>query len=43
MTYQVHFGSCTFTYLTLYHAEQLMRALDLNGTPYTVTIGGVKL
>jgi len=32
-TYTVVFGSCRVVFYTLYHAEQFMRALELNGTP----------
>lgn len=33
MTYIVHFGACSFKYRTDWHAEQMMHALRLNGTP----------
>lgn len=32
----VAFGTSTRTYYTEYHAEQMARALRLNGTPYTL-------
>lgn len=38
MRYVVKLGTCSFTYYTDYHAEQMCRALRLNGTPHTLTI-----
>lgn len=35
--YVVRFGSSVVTFAARYHAEQLCRALLLNGTPYTYT------
>ena len=34
----VHFGACVRIYYTPYHADQMARALRLNGTPYTVEV-----
>jgi len=33
----VAFGSSKRVYYTSYHADQMMRALQLNGTPCTLT------
>lgn len=38
MRIEVAFGSCRFVFYTLYHAEQFMRALRLNGTECTVRV-----
>lgn len=34
----VRFGPCACVYFTRYHAEQMMRALTLNGTPCTLEV-----
>jgi hypothetical protein len=39
-TWIISFGKCRNIYYTDYHAAQFMRALDLNGTPYTLEIKG---
>ena len=40
--YRIRFGSSVRIYHTWYHADQFMRALDLNGTLWTLVIEEVK-
>ena len=36
--YRIRFGSSVREYRSRYHAEQFMRALDMNGTLWTLVI-----
>lgn len=37
MKYIIEFGASERNYYTRYHAEQMCRALRLNGTPFNLT------